>query len=135
MTGGVAIEAAVRRAIVAAIEADTALGGAINGVFEPGAAGISAPYVLVGAMTARDWGTKDRDGREIVATVEIRDARRAGDDVAGLAAQVAAAVGAMARGGEGFEVASVRLRNCAIARGKSGEWVAIIDFRVRALAS
>lgn len=134
MTGGVAIEAAVRRAMIAAIDRDAALGAAINGVFEPGAAGITAPYVLLGGLAARDWGTKDREGREIVVTLSVHDARREGDGIAQIAAQVAAAVGGLQRGGEGFGIASVRLRKCDIARAKNGEWVAVMDFRVRALA-
>ncbi|TXC68186.1 DUF3168 domain-containing protein [Sphingorhabdus soli] len=128
------IEAALRAAIIAALNDDAALGAAINGVFEPGAAGPHAPYVEVGAMTARDWGTKDRDGREIVATLRVHDAAREGEGVSALAALVAAAIAAMPRVGTGYAIGSLRLRQCAIARATSGEWIATMDFRVRALA-
>lgn len=133
MTAGAGIEAGVRRTIIAAIAASPALTDAINGVFEPGAAGMTAPYVLVEAMTARDWGTKDRDGREMIVNLSIHDARREGEGVAGLAALVAAAVLGVARSGDGYAIGSVRLRRSDIARRKNGAWVATIDFRVRAL--
>lgn len=67
-------------------------------------------------------------------TLSVHDARREGDAVTGLAALVAAAVSGMARSGEGIEVGSVRLRKSEVRRRKDGEWVAVMDFRLRALA-
>jgi len=120
--------------MIAALKGDAALAAAINGVFEPGAAGPHAPWVEVGAMVARDWGTKDRDGREIVATLRVHDGAREGESVSALAALVTAAIAAMPRAGAGYAIGSLRLRRCSIARAKSGAWIATMDFRVRALA-
>jgi hypothetical protein len=129
-----AIEAAVRAAMIAALSGDATLGAAINGVFEAGVERAHPPYVEVGAMTARDWGTKDREGREIVATVRVHDAARGGGAASALTARVAAAIAAMPRAGAGYEIGSVRLRQCTIARAAGGGWLATMDFRVRALA-
>ena len=129
------IETAIRQRMIDALTAAPSLSGRINGVFEPGTAGMTAPYVLIGATLSRDWGTKDRDGRELVAIVSVHDDAREGAGVSGLADDVARVVTGMKHDGDAIEIGSITLRKASVRRTRDGQWIATLDFRMRALVA
>lgn len=125
---------AVQGAVAAALAAVAGL----NRV-EPGASvRATPPYAEFGPIEARDWGTKDRAGREVKVTVVIRDLAERAARLDGLGEAAAAAVAGMPR-----EVAdadlSWRIASCVFVRSrmaseKAGLWAATLEWRVRILA-
>ncbi len=127
-----AIEAAVRGRVAAALDAAGALTGAVNATDAAG--DVPLPYIAIGPGVARDWGTKDRAGREMIVPLTIRHGAREPGPASALAAAAEAAVTAIAGDADGCEIASVRLRSSRLARARPG-WSVTLDLRIRALAS
>jgi len=127
---GVGAAAAVRAGVLARLR----MVGGVNGVWEGAGVSAAAPFVVLGDVTASDWGTKDAAGRELRVAVTVRDRGDSPVRVETLAGAVEAAVAGLPRDLDGWRVASVvLLRSSVVASGK-GAWAAMVDHRVRVLA-
>ena len=121
-------------ALVAAVQAALSGVAGLNCV-EPGASvRTTPPFAELGPVESRDWGTKDRAGREIRLSVTVRDAAARADRLHALAAAVVAAVDALPRGLDGWRIASLAFVRGRTASEKAGLWAAAIEWRVRMLA-
>ncbi len=94
----------------------------------------TAPFAEIGPVESRDWGTKDREGREIRLTVTVRDAAEQAARLQELAEAVTAAVEGMPRELAGWRVASLAFVRGRTASEKAGLWAASLEWRARMLA-
>jgi hypothetical protein len=124
----------LHEAIVAALRADAAVAGGVTAVFASPPVRSATPYALVAEAVVADWSAKDAAGFEARVAVELHDAREDGAVVRGLAEAARAAVAAMpdALGG-GWRIVSRVFVRQRIVRVR-GQWVASVEFRVRAMA-
>lgn len=129
MTGA---EQAVRAKALALLAGDAELGGLVHGIFDGTPARASAPYASVGAAEGRDWGTKDRAGREIRLTLALVGVGAGVDDRA--AARIeAAAVGLRGQAGD-WTVVGARTIRTRFGFARDGGWRHEIVVRCRCLA-
>lgn len=124
--------AAVRAAALAALRADPAV--AVNRVIDGADARGSPPYAVLRDVTAIDWGTKDRAGRELRIGVTVRDASETAARAEELAGAVETSLLALPRDLPGWRIASLVPVRCAVLAEGEGRWAALIDVRVRVLA-
>ena len=119
--------ATLRAAVLARMRADVA----VTRVFEDARAKGTVPFLTLRELSAGDWGTKDRAGRDLRVGVAVRDEGESGARCAGLAAQAEAALLALGRDLPGWRIVTVvPVRNALLAEG-AGRWVALVDVRVR----
>src|SRR3546814_20177764 len=64
-------EQAVRVRTLALLAADRALAGLVHGVFDGTPPRASPPYVAIGSVEGRDWGTKDPAGRAVRLSLRL----------------------------------------------------------------
>jgi hypothetical protein len=127
-------ESVVHEAFVAALRASAEFGGAINGVFEGPAVKASVPFAEVQPGIAVDWSTKDKAGRELRPAVTIRDAGETPARLHALIAAACAAIEAMPRGLDGWQVVSLVFGRSRMMREAAGRWAATVEYRVRVLS-
>lgn len=103
-----------------------------NGVWEGAGVSAATPFLLLGDVDAREWGTKDAAGAELRVVVTVRDR---GDTPARAGAlAVEAAVAGLPRVLGDWRVASVVLVRSRVVSAGKGAWAATVDHRVRVLA-
>lgn len=124
-------EAAVAARLAARLRADAALMGRVHAVHEGPAARATLPFVAIGPLGVSDWGTKDRDGAEVLARVTWTAPDGPGDGLVG--ARIAAAVAGMRGVQDGWELVSARLLRSRGEHDKTGRWVQAFEVRVRCL--
>jgi len=125
-------EQAVRVRTLALLAADRALAGLVHGVFDGTPPRASPPYVAIGSVEGRDWGTKDRAGREVRLSLRL-----VGTDLAGPgeAAARIEAVAAMLRGTvDGWEIVGARVIRSRHGFRREGGWRHETILRCRCLA-
>lgn len=123
-------------AMLAALRADAAFGGMLNGVFEGPAVQATAPYAELGELLATDWGAKALAGMELRPAIIIRDRAEGPARLHALAAAADAAMAAIPAAlgtpeGAAWQIASLALLRSRIIRDGPGAWVAIVEHRVR----
>ena len=124
--------AAVRAAALARLRGEAAV--AVNRVWDGADRRGSVPYAVLRDVIASDWGTKDRDGREVRVGVTVRDEGESPARATMLAAAVEAALLDLPRDLTGWRVASVVPVRCAVLAEAQGRWAALVDVRVRVMA-
>jgi Protein of unknown function (DUF3168) len=122
--------AAVVARLMAALEGDPALLRVVHGVFDQPTARASVPFIEIGAVTASDWGTKDRAGSELRIMVRHVAVRRDGTVVA---ERIAAAVAGLRGRAEGWEIVAARVLRTRGAHDRQGRWEQDFELRVRCL--
>ena len=123
----------LRAALIAWLAADPAL-AAINAIEEEAPLTVTPPWLGVAASASTDWGTKDRQGREVRVALEL-------ESRTDLTAADAALLGAIERRvldlppfHPGFELASIRfLRSRSEARADNRR-AALLEYRFRLFA-
>ena len=125
--------AAVRAAALARLRGEAAV--AVNRVWDGADRRGSVPYAVLRDVIASDWGTKDRDGREVRVGVTIRDEGESPARATMLAAAVEAALLDLPRDLTGWRVASVVPVRSAVLAEAQGRWAALVDVRVRVMAN
>ena len=125
-------EQAVRAKALALLAGDAELAGLVHGIFDGVPARASAPYVSVGAAEGRDWGTKDRAGREVALTLALVGVGSASDDRAAGRIE-AAAMGLRGAAGE-WTVVGVRTVRTRFGFARDGGWRHELVVRCRCLA-
>ncbi len=123
-------------AMLAALRADAAFGGMLNGVFEGPAVQATAPYAELGELLATDWGAKALAGIELRPAIIIRDRAEGPARLHALAAAADAVMAAIPAAlgtpeGGAWQIASLALLRSRIIRDGPGAWVAIVEHRVR----
>jgi hypothetical protein len=121
---------ALQAAAIAALGAIEELGGVYDGPPLQAA----APYAVVEAGPATDWGHKSGAGRELRLALVIRDE---GESPARLRRLMAAAeAAALALGPElpGWRIVSLALVRAMATRERGERWVGLIELRARLLA-
>lgn len=125
-----AAEEAVRAALLAVLRADVAVMAALHQIYERKMPRMSAPYALLGGAEGRDWGTKDRAGREVTALVTVVGGKSANRAVAEQVADIAAAL----RGETGgWEIVAARVMRVRWLPQDDGGWQCQIQWRCRCL--
>lgn len=123
-------EAAVRARTLALLQADAELAGLVHGIFDGVPARATAPFVALDAAEGRDWGTKDRAGREVRLTLAVHGAGA----VDGAAAARIEAIAATLRGGaDGWAVVGARVERTRTRFGRDGGWRHEMVLRCRCL--
>ena len=125
-------ERAVRARVLALLAGDAALGGLVHGVFDGLPVRASAPYVAVGGAEGRDWGTKDRTGREVQVTLVLNGVGESADR--GAVARIEAAAAALRGAADGWTVVGARVVRTRFAFGRDGGWRHETIVRCRCLA-
>jgi hypothetical protein len=123
----------LRAALIAWLAADPAL-AAINAIDEEAPLTATPPWLGIAASASTDWGTKDRQGREVRVALEL-------ESRTDLTAADAALLGAIERRvldlppfHPGFELASIRfLRSRSEARADNRR-AALLEYRFRLFA-
>lgn len=127
-------ESDLRGALMSALQADAALGALVQRVFDGEPVKASAPWVALGEMSSGDWGTKDREGRELRIAFALRDEGGGPDRIGQMLVRVDSIIrtigGALA--GQ-WETGSVTLIRSRLLRSGETQWRAIADYRVRLL--
>ena len=123
--------AALRRAVLARLKADAAV--AVTRVFDGAAARGTVPFLAVRDVSAVDWGTKDRAGREIRVSVVVRDEGDSGARAEALGAAAEAALLSLPREIGMWRVASAVPVRAPLLNEAAGRWAALIDVRIRML--
>lgn len=124
-------EGAVRARALDLLARDDALAAMVHGVFDGTPPRASAPYVMVGAAEGRDWGTKDRAGREVqLMLVLVGVGGAAGDGAAGCIERVVSAM----RGAVGaWTIVGARTIRTRFTFAREGGWRHEIIVRYRCL--
>lgn len=125
-------EQAVRAKALALLAGDAALAGLVHGVFDGVPPRASAPYVSVGGADGRDWGTKDRAGREVQLTLVLNGVGESADG--GAAARIEAAAGALRGAADGWTVVGARVVRTGFTFARDGGWRRETIVRCRCLA-
>lgn len=126
-------EQAVRLRALALLAADDGLAERVHGVFDGVPLRASAPHVSVGGAEGRDWGTKDRVGREVRLTIMLAGVGESGD---GQAARRIETVAAAMRGSAGaWDIVAAHVVRTRFAFSRDGGWRHELVVRCRCLAS
>ncbi|MFM7378268.1 MAG: DUF3168 domain-containing protein [Erythrobacter sp.] len=106
----------LRAALIAWLRADPAL-AAINAIEEEAPLSVTPPWLGIAASASIDWGTKDRQGREVRIALELESRTDAAAEDAPLLAAIERRVLDLPPFHPGFELASIRfLRSRSEAR-------------------
>lgn len=129
MTGA---DGALRARVLDLLARDAALAGLVHGIFDGTPPRVSAPYVTIGAAEGREWGTKDRAGREIRLTLTLVGV---GDAAADAAARIEAVVGALRGAAGDWTVVGARTIRTRFTFARDGGWRHDMVVRCRCLAA
>lgn len=124
-------EQAVRAKALALLTGDAALAGLVHGVFDGIPPRASAPYVSVGRADGRDWGMKDRAGREVQVTLVLNGV---GENNGDAAARIEVAAGALRGAAGGWTVVGARVVRTRFTFARDGGWRHETMVRCRCLA-
>ncbi len=129
------MEIALRASLLQWLADDPFLGMTLNAIVEEAPSRTALPWLAVAASASADWGTKDRDGREIRVALELHCRGDQPGSAAELTAAIEARIAAMPYAQDGFELVSLTfLRSRAEQRGANTRAV-LIEYRFRVLAA
>ncbi|MCM3419381.1 DUF3168 domain-containing protein [Sphingopyxis alaskensis] len=126
-------EGAVRARALDLLARDDALAAMMHGVFDGVPPRASAPYAMVAGAEGRDWGTKDRAGREVRLTLVLVGVGGAMED--GAAGCIERVVAAMRGTAGGWNIVGARTIRTRFGFGREGGWRHEIVVRCRCLAA
>lgn len=131
MSGGMlGAEEAVRARLLALMTADADLAAVVTGVYDQSVPRMSAPYVLIGAADGREWGTKDREGREIWVRADYVGQKDSAREALDLMARAARAL----RGASGgWDIISALMQRSRWTAQTPSGWRGQIEWRCRCL--
>lgn len=125
-------EQAVRAKALALLAGDTELAGLVHGVFDGVPARASAPYISVGGVEGRDWGTKDRAGREVQLTLVLNGVGERADRDA--TTRIEAAAAALRGAADDWTIIGARVVRTRFGFARDGGWRHETVVRCRCLA-
>lgn len=130
MSGALSAEEAVRERLLTVLRADTAVMAAVHRVYDRAMPRMTAPYIVLGIADGRDWGTKDREGREVMQAVQLIGGRGMDRQLAAAAAACAVTVRGEA---DGWDIVSARIARSRWVPQDDGGWQNQIMLRCRCL--
>lgn len=123
-------EEAVRARLLALLQADAQLAAVVTAIYDQRLPRMTAPYIAIGDAEGRDWGTKDREGREILVSADYVGQK----DSARVALDLMAHAGRELRGASGgWEIISALMLRSRWSPQNSGGWRGQIQWRCRCL--
>lgn len=125
-------EQAVRARALALLVADAELAGLVHDVFDGAPPRVTAPYVSIGTAEGRDWGTKDRSGREVRLTLALIGT---GDADGRAEVRIEAALAALRGAAEDWQIVGVRVLRTRFAFQRDGGWRHELVVRCRCLSA
>jgi hypothetical protein len=129
------MEIALRAALIAWLAADATLGAALNSVTEEAPAKTALPWLAIASSASTEWGTKDRDGREIRVALELHCRGDRPDTAGTLIAALVSRLAAMPENQPGFEIASARFLRARSEQRAGNVRSILTEYRFRVLAS
>jgi len=128
------MENALRAALIEWLRADPDLTG-INTIEEEAPSSASAPWLGLVASASRDWGTKDRPGREVRIALELESRTDAPNADGSILSAIDARVRNLPRYHAGFELASIHFLRSRSEQRANNLRGALLEFRFRIFAS
>jgi len=127
------MENALRAALIEWLRADPALAD-INAIEEETPVAASTPWLGIAASASRDWGTKDRQGREVRIAFELESRTDNPAADSGLLGRIETRIRNLPPFHADFELASIRfLRSRSETRANNLQG-GLLEFRVRLFA-
>jgi hypothetical protein len=127
---------ALTQAIIAALNADAAIGAAVNGVFDAPPPGAVPPYLTVGTDLVRDASSFVTEGREHRVRVVVWDAPLRAERCAATLAAVEAVLAALDPALGGYAITAMRFAASAVAAERpGGPTRGVVDFNARTMAT
>jgi hypothetical protein len=129
-----AMEIALRSALIAWLAADDGLRTALNAVVEEAPARTSLPWLAISASASTDWSTKTEAGRDVRVAFELHCRGDRADAAGALVAAIEARIATLPRDQPGFRVVMIQFL-----RGRAEQRVAqtravLIEYRFRLIA-
>jgi len=128
-------ESDIRAAVVALLRGDAALIALVNRVHDGPPVKATPPMLIVGECSGADWGTKDRAGRELRLAITIEDDLETAARIRGIMPVADAAVQRLTSAVGAWRVGSLRMIRSRLLRTGAGRWNALLDYRIRVLAT
>ncbi len=122
----------LRTTLITWLRDDPAL-SAINAIEEESPLKASAPWLGIAASASTDWGTKDRQGREVRIALELESRADEPDADAGLLKTIERRVLDLQPFHAGFELVSIRFLRARSERREFNLRGALLEFRFRIL--
>jgi len=127
------IETRLRSALIAWLEADPTIAGAINAVTEEAPVRTTAPWLGIVASASIDWSVKDRRGREVRLAVELNFRGDAPDTAADLVSVIEARIETMPRSHDGFAVVTTQFLRARAEQRPANLRAVLLEYRFRLL--
>jgi hypothetical protein len=128
------MEISLRAALIAWLQVDAGLAGALNAITEEAPSRASLPWLAIAASASTDWSCKTQAGREVRLALELHCRGDTPDAAGDLVAAIEARIAALPRAQAGFSVITAQfLRARAEQRGESRRAV-LLEYRFRLLA-
>jgi len=127
------MENALRAALIDWLRADPALAD-INTITEEMPPAATAPWLAIVASASRDWGTKDRPGREIRIALELESRVDTPGADSPLLSAIEARILALPPFAPRFEIASIRFLRARSEERANNLRGALVEFRFRLFA-
>jgi Protein of unknown function (DUF3168) len=128
MEAGLALQQAMRTALLAHVPLTTALGGAH--IFDEVPRGSKEPYVVFSALETRDWSVKEAKAHEHFVTIEVLTPRRTRTDAQALVGLIETVLDNATLVLSGHDLVNLRQIFWTVARSKGSEnFGAVLRFR------
>lgn len=125
---GLALQQAMRTALLARGELTTLLGGAH--IHDELPRGAKAPFVAFTTLETRDWSTADQKAHEHFVTIEVTTNSRMRDDAQAIVQEIETALDGVSLVVDGHALINLRLIFSNVTRTKASEnFGAILRFR------
>lgn len=128
-------EGDIRAAVIALLQGDAGLGAQVNRVHDGTPVKASPPTLIVGECSGVDWGTKDKAGRELRLALTIEDDLETPARISGIMPLADAAVRGLPSTVAGWRIGSLVLMRSRLLRSGAGRWSALLEYRIRVLAT
>jgi hypothetical protein len=125
----------VQTALVSALETHPAIAAAYCGVYDGPEPRAAFPYISVTDGLVTDWSTKTALGREFRMALTVWDEGEEAARLHDLMGHVEDAVAALPRDLPGWRVASISFVRSLVTRDAAGPWAALVEYRLRVLAT
>lgn len=121
-------EQAVRRRVADVLRGDGALMALVHQVYEAYAPRMHMPYVRLDGAEGREWGTKEREGREVVVTMSLVAAQ---GQAQGGGAAMEAALADLRGDVDGWQIAASHIMRSRWSEKADGHWQQQLVLRCR----
>ncbi|MGE4429139.1 MAG: DUF3168 domain-containing protein [Sphingobium sp.] len=128
-------ESEIRAAVLALLRGDAELMARVNRIHDGAPVKATPPTLVLTECSSTDWGCKDRPGRDVRISMTIEDDLDAATRISGIMSLAEAAVERLASPIAGWRIGSLNLVRSRLLRTNAGRWNAVIQHRIRVLAT